>query len=238
MSDARHDLTTHLLGTLRDPQKWYYAAVKWLLSPGNRGEGRTYLMAVAYVILAMENPNIEIRMRDHFGALGADSFIIQRVASILADLGEPIREKFHLRSHILIYDDTVRVQPTVPGQSLPPIISQETLDEIVRVSQEAQRQRQQNGYTYVEQLHAQLRQAELERVREMLMTEAQNEQRRRRGEVSPESEYPRREDQARRAGRPDPGIPRSTTGRELGEEQAGERRDGGPTPQTGSTAPN
>jgi len=51
---------------LSPKQKEYLPALEWLfLGAGNRGEGRTFLMAYVFIQKALNNPGKEIKVFDH-----------------------------------------------------------------------------------------------------------------------------------------------------------------------------
>lgn len=61
-------------------------AIKWLFSACPRAEGRSTLLAIVYIELAIEEGR-EIRIRDHFGYADADRHLMGHVKMILQESG-------------------------------------------------------------------------------------------------------------------------------------------------------
>lgn len=43
----------------------HYDSLQWLLNPDNRGQGRTYLMAIVWLNMAHSKPGVWIEVYDH-----------------------------------------------------------------------------------------------------------------------------------------------------------------------------
>lgn len=76
---------------LNQKQKLHYEAIKWLLSPKKFcGEGRTRLMSVIFLEIALENRNTEIKVFDHSGL---QEIILEDIIKIFDELS---LEKYNL----------------------------------------------------------------------------------------------------------------------------------------------
>jgi len=70
-----------------EQQAKYLEAIEWLLDNDNkdyRQSGRSYLMACAFISIAIKNPNKWIRFFDHHRNLIADELMLKYIKSILA----------------------------------------------------------------------------------------------------------------------------------------------------------
>jgi len=72
---------------LRPEQRIRYEEVKWLLDDiNNRQTGRSYLMALAFIEIAAENPGKWIRCFDHYGNFVSNRYMIETIVSVFKDL--------------------------------------------------------------------------------------------------------------------------------------------------------
>ncbi len=89
---------------LTKKQTKHKGAFRWLLNPiGNRGDGRSFLMALTFVETATEYPNVEIKIFDHFPHRHADRVLLDTVQEIIEGLPKKTRERFkisHCRNSI------------------------------------------------------------------------------------------------------------------------------------------
>ena len=96
-------LSQTILATLRDEEAWYFRAVRWLVDPGLRATGRTYLLAVACIDAAISNPTFPIRLSDHMD----DPTLANQILRILEELTPQFRwitRRFRLLNGTLRYD--------------------------------------------------------------------------------------------------------------------------------------
>lgn len=70
-------LVSEIEGTLHPWQQEHLEALTWLFSEENRGEGRTHLMALVMIRLAISNPDQWIRVFDHSVFAYSNSHVLQ-----------------------------------------------------------------------------------------------------------------------------------------------------------------
>lgn len=91
-----------------EEQKSRYEAIRWLISDDNRQEGRTYLMALAFIDKAMKNKGRPVRIFDHNTDVN-NAHIFSVIGNIMnshGDQGIGIKFEFD-KSTITAYDITV-----------------------------------------------------------------------------------------------------------------------------------
>jgi len=70
---------------LTEQQKQYLPVVEWLLDfHTNRATGRSYLMAVAFIRMALRHLGTPVRVFDHHPTLRASRHVLQIIKDILA----------------------------------------------------------------------------------------------------------------------------------------------------------
>ena len=95
--------------TVTEEQKARYEVIKWLISDDNRAEGRTYLMALAFIDKAMKNKGKPVRIFDHSPVVNSHLYLLNVIGNIInshGDKGIGIRIDSNPPT-ITVYDITV-----------------------------------------------------------------------------------------------------------------------------------
>lgn len=61
------------------------SVIEWLLSPLNQGQGRSYLMAHAYVNVAIENSGMKIYIQDHHPTVQAKHALLEMIKRVIRE---------------------------------------------------------------------------------------------------------------------------------------------------------
>ena len=71
----------------------------WLLDPGDdsRRSGRTFVMAVAFIRVALQNPGTPVAVRDHHPTRDADRFLIHAIETLIHN--DPLAHEFVVFRH-------------------------------------------------------------------------------------------------------------------------------------------
>lgn len=81
---------------LTKDQEQKYPTIEWLLDPfSNYGSGRTQLMAIAFINLAINYPNREIHIFDHSDLHNHYTFILSRVKQLISERED--KDKFYIK---------------------------------------------------------------------------------------------------------------------------------------------
>ena len=64
-----------------------------------RASGRTHLLAVAYIRVAVANPDVEVRVRDHFPHRDADMHLLDRIKRVVEGMDTEVRWRFRFNNH-------------------------------------------------------------------------------------------------------------------------------------------
>ena len=115
---AEHTLREALVNLLRPDQKWYYRAVEWLISPNHPREGRTVVIAIVYINLAILNPDMQIVLWDHYPGSHPVERMTNTIQEFLARLHSQFQdrstrdvlEKFELTGESIIFHSAGRPQ--------------------------------------------------------------------------------------------------------------------------------
>lgn len=84
---------------LNSVQKNHYESIKWLLdSDKNVGNGRSFLMAVTFLKIAIENPGKEVQVFDHVGYIP----VTRSREMILSMINEIIQKDDSLKNRVQI----------------------------------------------------------------------------------------------------------------------------------------
>jgi len=83
---------------LTEDQKHRYETVEWLLDRhSNLGTGRTTLMAIAIINIAIKHPGQRIDIFDHVDAIFAQRYMVNVIQNILSENKHPVGNfKIHL----------------------------------------------------------------------------------------------------------------------------------------------
>lgn len=71
-------------------------ALDWLLDPDNRNEGRTYLMAITYINIALKNPGQVISVIDHHPRQESAKLMLNTIHNIVKQTG--LDKRFYVGS--------------------------------------------------------------------------------------------------------------------------------------------
>jgi len=66
----------------------------WLLDENNRHQGRTYLMAIAYINIGLRNLGKYIKVNDHYPGREADKMLLAAIYRIAKDAG--LSKRLHI----------------------------------------------------------------------------------------------------------------------------------------------
>ena len=71
---------------LNPTQKKFKSAIKWMLNLNPRAVGRSHLLAICYIEVAIET-GYEMRVRDHHPYMDSDRRLLREIQSILQGSG-------------------------------------------------------------------------------------------------------------------------------------------------------
>lgn len=82
---------------LSEEQKKYHEAVKWLLDPvGNRARGRTFLMAMVFIELAIEDRGRWVTFFDHFPDKQATDYFLTSEIDRIVNSSDDLKGKIEI----------------------------------------------------------------------------------------------------------------------------------------------
>jgi len=109
------DIFYYLESLLTPQQKEYLPAARWLVNQNVRGEGRTYLLAVAHIEEALRNPGRTIPILDHYPNSCSKDYLAAMITDIVWELGNNpnfrgIAREFQIKRDSIVFRTLISFQ--------------------------------------------------------------------------------------------------------------------------------